>query len=239
MRLKQRWLILFVFLLFIISLPVRLLADGTYYVGRDDGGIYFQTDQDGGWYIDILDLRYFKIGQKGTYFIKRDRNGVFMITDKKRKFYLDTSAKEQLENEIEEYNDRQLDVSLQRVTKVIIKDNQVLVPVTIGYSGKKIEGLLLLDTGASIVTLHRDFVEKLKIKDTQKTKLMVVGGETITADVVKLDFVEVGRNKKTELYAVIVDHIGPPVSHKGLLGMNFLSGMDYKIDFERRVIIWK
>ena len=45
--------------------------------------------------------------------------------------------------------------------------------------------------------------------------------------------------KKTELYAVIVDHIGPPVSHKGLLGMNFLSGLDYKIDFERRVIIWK
>ena len=239
MCLKKRWLILFVFFLFIISLPVRLLADGTYYVGRDDGGVYFQTDQDGGWYIAILDLQYFKIGQTGTYSIKRDRNGTFMITDKKRKFYLDTSAKEQLEHEIEEYNNKQLNVSLQRVTKVIIKGNQVLVPVTIGYSGKKIKGLLLLDTGASIVALHRDFAEKLKIKGTQKTKLMVVGGETITADVVKLDFVEVGRNKKTKLYAVIVDHKGPPVSHKGLLGMNFLSRLDYKIDFERRVIIWK
>ena len=192
------------FLLFIISLPVRLLADGTYYVGRDDGGVYFQTDQDGGWYIDILDLRYFKIGQTGTYSIKRDRNGTFMITDKKRKFYLDTSAKEQLEHEIEEYNDKQLNMSLQQVTKVIIKDNQVLVPVTIGYSGKKIEGLLLLDTGASIVALHRDFVEKLKIKDTQKTKLMVVGGETITADVVKLDFVEVGRNKKPNFMQLLL-----------------------------------
>jgi len=239
MRFKQRWFILFVFILFIINLPIRLLADGTYYVGRDDGGVYFQTDQDGGWYIDILDLRYFKIGQTGTYSIKRDRNGTFMITDKKRKFYLDTSAKEQLEHEIADYNDKQLNVSLKKVTKVVIKGNQVLVPVTIGYSGKKIEGLLLLDTGASIVALHRDFVEKLKIKGTQKTKLMVVGGETITADVVKLDFVEVGRNKQTELYAVIVDHIGPPVSHKGLLGMNFLSGLDYKIDFERQVIIWK
>ena len=62
MRLKQSWLILFVFFLFILSLPVRLLADGTYYVGRDDGGVYFQTDQDGGWYIDISDLQYFKIG---------------------------------------------------------------------------------------------------------------------------------------------------------------------------------
>ena len=115
----------------------------------------------------------------------------------------------------------------------------MLVPVTIGYSGKKIEGLLLLDTGASIVTLHRDFVKKLRIKDTQKTKLMVVGGKTLTADVVKLDFVEVGRIKKTELYGVIVDHVGPPVSHKGLLGMNFLSGLDYRIDFGKRVIIWK
>jgi len=143
-----------------------------------------------------------------------------------------------LENEIEEYNDKQLNVSLQRVTKVVIKGNQVLVPVTIGYSGKIIEGLLLLDTGASIVTLHRDFVKKLRIKDTQKTKLMVVGGKTITADVVKLDFVEVGRIKKTKLYGVIVDHVGPPVSHKGLLGMNFLSGLGYRIDFEKRKINW-
>jgi hypothetical protein len=228
-----------VFFLFIINFPIRLLADGTYYVGRDDGGVYFQTDQDGGWYIDISDLRYFKIGQKGTYSFKRDRYGTYLITDKKRKFYLDTSAKEQLEHEIADYNDKQLNVSFQKITKVIIKGNQVLVPVTIGYSRKKIEGLLLLDTGASIVTLHRDFVKKLKIKGTQKTKLMVVGGETLTADVVKLDFVSVGRNKKTELPAVIVDHKGPQVSHKGLLGMNFLSGMDYRIDFERRVIIWK
>ena len=45
--------------------------------------------------------------------------------------------------------------------------------------------------------------------------------------------------KKTELYAVIVDRIGTPVSHKGSLGMNFLSRLDYRIDFERRVIIWK
>ena len=227
------------FFLLIISLPVRLMADGSYYVGRDDGGVYFQTDQDGGWYIDISDLRYFKIGQKGTYSFKRDRYGTYLITDKKRKFYLDTSEKEQLEHEIADYNDKQLNVISQQVTKVFIKGNQVLVPVTIGYSRKKIEGLLLLDTGASIVSLHRDFAEKLKIKNTQKTKLMVVDDKTITADVVKPDFVQVGRNKKTELYAVIIDHKGPPVSHKGLLGMNFLSGLDYKIDFKRRVLIWK
>ena len=32
MRFKQRWFILFVLILFIINLPIRLLADGTYYL---------------------------------------------------------------------------------------------------------------------------------------------------------------------------------------------------------------
>ena len=65
-----------------------LYAAGTYYIGRDAGGVYFQTYQDGGWYIDKEDLRYFKIGQTGTYSIKRDRNRTFMITDKKENFIL-------------------------------------------------------------------------------------------------------------------------------------------------------
>jgi predicted aspartyl protease len=227
-----------VFLLFILSLPNRLLADGTYYVGRDDGGVYFQTDQDGGWYIDISDLRYFKIGQTGTYSIKRDKNGTYLITDEKKKYYLDTSEKDQLENEIADYNKKQSNTSSQQDTKVIIKGNQVLVPVTIGYSGKKIEGQLLLDTGASIITLHRNFVKKLKIKTTQKARLMVVGGETIIADAVKLDFIEVGNNKKKDLYSVIVDHNGPAVSHSGLLGMNFLRYFEYHVDFEKQIIRW-
>jgi hypothetical protein len=30
-----------------------------------------------------------------------------------------------------------------------------------------------------------------------------------------------------------------PVEFQGLLGMNFLKEVDYKIDFERQVIIWR
>jgi hypothetical protein len=67
---------------------------------------------------------------------------------------------------------------------------------------------------------------------------MVVGGETIIADVVKLDFIKVGNNKKTDLYSVIVDHHGPAVSHSGLLGMNFLRYFEYHVDFRKQIIRW-
>ena len=67
---------------------------------------------------------------------------------------------------------------------------------------------------------------------------MVVGGETITADVVKLDFIKVGKNKKTDLYSVIVDHHGPVVSHSGLLGMNFLRHFEYHVDFRKKIVRW-
>jgi hypothetical protein len=69
-------------------------AGGTYHVGQDQGGIYFQTDNDGGWYIGKSDLKDFKIGQTGNYSIGKDQDGTFLLTDKNRKFYLDTKAKE-------------------------------------------------------------------------------------------------------------------------------------------------
>ena len=55
-------------ILFLLSLlkPIALYADGRYYVGKDAGGVYFQTDQDGGWYIGREDLKFFKIGDSGT-----------------------------------------------------------------------------------------------------------------------------------------------------------------------------
>jgi hypothetical protein len=38
-------------ILFICYLPSSLYAGGIYWIGKDESGIYFQTDQDGGWYI--------------------------------------------------------------------------------------------------------------------------------------------------------------------------------------------
>jgi hypothetical protein len=84
-----------------------LYAKGTYYVGEDEVGIYFQTDKSGGWYINQEDLKFFAIGESGTYRINRDRNGTFINIDKGEKFYLDTDAKQQLEKEIQAFNEKQ------------------------------------------------------------------------------------------------------------------------------------
>lgn len=84
--------------------PIPLYASGSYYVGKDAGGVYFQTDRDGGWYIDRQDLKFFKIGDTGTYSIGKDVTGTYLSTDKNRKYYLDMGSKAKLVKETEAFN---------------------------------------------------------------------------------------------------------------------------------------
>jgi hypothetical protein len=84
--------------------PFPLYADGSYYIGKDAGGVYFQTDRDGGWYIDREDLKFFKIGDTGTYSIGKDPIGTYLSTNKNHKFYLDMKAKSKLVKETEAFN---------------------------------------------------------------------------------------------------------------------------------------
>lgn len=93
-------------LIFLLTLPTPfpLWAAGSYYVGKDAGGVYFQTDRDGGWYIDRADLKFFKIGDVGTYSIGKDAVGSYLSTDKKHRFYLDMAAKAKLDKETEAFN---------------------------------------------------------------------------------------------------------------------------------------
>jgi len=163
-------------ILFYICFSTVCFSGGTYYIGKDEGGIYFQTDNDGGWYIDKKDLRYFKIGESSEYKTGKDRKGTFILTEKK-KFYIDAGRKQSIDYEISAFNKNQKNDSKSLVTDVSINGNRVLVPVTIGYGGKRIEATLLLDTGASIVTLHRNIAGKLKIAFTQKANLQLAGGQ--------------------------------------------------------------
>jgi len=201
--------------------------------------VYFQTDRHGGWYIDREDLKYFQPGQKGRYSTGRDANGTYIVTDGNHKFFLDMNARQNQARENQIHNQQQAEASAARQTRVVIKGNQVLVPVLLGYGQKKTEAVLLLDTGASITTIHRDIAKKLKISKTSKAKLMVPGGGTVQVDVAKLSYLKVGGNKQANIYAAIIDHGGPAVDHQGLLGMDFLRNLDYRIDFERKLIIWK
>ncbi len=124
-------------------------------------------------------------------------------------------------------------------TPIVVEGNKIMVPVVLGYDGAETEAMLVLDTGASLIALHREVADRLHIREAEKAKMRVVGGAMVDADVVLLSYVRVGPYTKTELRAGIIEHQGTRVSHGGLLGMNFLRGLDYSIDFANKVIRWR
>ena len=124
-------------------------------------------------------------------------------------------------------------------TRVTIVGNMVLVPVTLGYGGNAAEVLLVLDTGASHTLLSTEVADRLHIHstETRKAHVQVVGGALVEVALAKLSYISIEPHSKKDVVIGLIDDKGP-LKYDGLLGMDFLRGLKYHIDFENQVIRW-
>jgi len=123
-------------------------------------------------------------------------------------------------------------------TKVTIRNDRVMVPVVIGYGILQTEALLVLDTGASITTLYRGVVDRLFMQSFEWTTGRTAAGNQIDIGLATLDYIQIGPHRKEKIRAGIVETTGTAMEHDGLLGMDILRGVNYRIDFENQMIIW-
>lgn len=129
----------------------------------------------------------------------------------------------------------------EKMTEIQIRADGVFVPVTLVYGNREIQVSLLMDTGASITTLFTQAGEALYInlKNAQKAQGTVVGGGKIDAHRIKINNLIVGPNVFCDWNIFIVPNQEIDAKYDGLLGMDVLSRMRYKIDFQKKVIIWE
>lgn len=126
-------------------------------------------------------------------------------------------------------------------TKVQIRGNSILVPVTLAYGNNEVDANFLLDTGAGATMINTDVADRLHmdLTRTKKARVQVVGGGVVEARVVPVTRLTVGPHSKRDLSVLVIPHKGPTVRYDGLLGMDVLRGLQYRVDFKRKVIVWE
>jgi predicted aspartyl protease len=128
-----------------------------------------------------------------------------------------------------------------RITKVIVKGNQILVPVKLTYGREEANVNLLMDTGASGTAIHAEVADQLYINlyKAQKAQAGIVGGGIIDASIVKVDSLQIGPHIIENCNVAFISHEGRAVNFDGLLGMDVLGRFGYKLDLAQQIIIWQ
>jgi len=96
----------------------------------------------------------------------------------------------------------------------------------------KVNCVMVVDTGASVVSITRDIAGQLGMDLSEAHKdveLILADGSSVKAKAVSLKSVRVGDSKAEDVIAVVVDN-PPAPGVDGLLGMSFLGNFSVKVD---------
>jgi len=244
MLLKKIRLFIYLFLFTsILLLPMDLQAEFYKYVDKD--GRTFYVDD-----LSKVPREYWD--QVDVYKEKYDH-----LPSERRKSKLKQEQQQHQQLELE--RQRQMELELQQAaeqeeaerrrqeqllkqksmeTALRIEGNRIYALVKLGNNGMEVEAPLLLDTGASQTVIHRDLATQLNIVALKKGLSQVAGGQQIYTELGMVDYLKFGPHQLNNARVLVINHEGPPVSYKGLLGMNFLKNFHYNIDFKRQVIQW-
>ena len=126
-------------------------------------------------------------------------------------------------------------------TKITMIGNRVLVPATLVHQGTKVDVQLLLDTGASETVISTQTADRLNVdlRTARRAQVRVVGGAVVDAHRVWLGRVTVGPHTRENAVVLVISHTGPATAYDGLLGMDVLRTLQYRVDLEKQIILWE
>ena len=97
-----------------------------------------------------------------------------------------------------------------------------------------VEGLFLLDTGATYCVISQSIARRLGLKASGERTALVTANGAVSAPLVTIRYFDLGSNRARDVKTVVHDSMAPPLD--GIVGLSYLNHFAYVIDVRQRIV---